>query len=749
VDTDYLNFINEWRERLAQDILNNRKDNWWVLDENGRIQLNKLRAVVQRVLDRLVVIRFAEDHLIVPPSTLHGMAELRRSNPYTFSLTQFLQQFFRRFDQDHNSALFASGLADEATFSDDVLDGLIAKLYEARYRAMTADIMGNTYEQYLGKTLVLRDNAIHTSDNLETRKKQGSYYTPQVIVRYLVDNSLGKLLSGEEADAPTAAEIKNLRIIDPACGSGGFLIYAYELLANFYRGEIARLEAARQVRYEELVAEGVTMPFDLQLQLTHFSEEIERLQHYPRFILEQHLYGVDLDPQAAEIATVNLIMWAMADQRRSDKRLPLILNQNIKVGNALIGAPPNDPRLAEHAELNTGDPVLAEGWAAQKARIEANARYLKAAPDYSRQGRGDTAAHKLFLERGYDLLKNGGRLAFVIPSGIYSDLGTKQLRQMLLDEGKINVLVSITNGVSGGSIYFSDIHRSFKITMLIAEKGLPSSEFKAIFKIDPRDVPKPDDLLEFLSDKNHLMSLKTTSLKRFSPDSLSLMEFRSTQDYEIAEKIYADWPLLGDKDIAWDIQFWREIDMTNDRRLFNQTKSGLALYEGKMIHQFDADFAKPRFWIEEPKGRKRALRSQDDNGQEIDYQRCRIGYRDIARSTDQRTIISAILPPNVFAGNTVIVETKTKATRMLYLSSVLNSFILDFIIRYKIGTHVSMFYAYQLPVPRLTAGNRYFDAIVPRATRLSCTTAVFAPLWQEVMGSSWDAKLVATDSATR
>lgn len=77
VDTDYLNFINTWRERLAQDILNNPKDNWWVLDEDGRIQLPELRAVVQRVLDRLVVVRFAEDHLIVPPGTLWGMAEMQ------------------------------------------------------------------------------------------------------------------------------------------------------------------------------------------------------------------------------------------------------------------------------------------------------------------------------------------------------------------------------------------------------------------------------------------------------------------------------------------------------------------------------------------------------------------------------------------------------------------------------------------------------------------------------------------------
>jgi hypothetical protein len=298
---------------------------------------------------------------------------------------------------------FFSGVTDE------VLSGLVQKLYEARYRALSADIMGNTYEQYLGKALVLkpvgkgmvgtlgtlgtegnseelggvptsssqfpsvpspssqfprvpssRSYEIRTADNLETRKKQGSYYTPQVIVRYLVDNSLGRYLYGTANGQPdgeplpgesrkTAEAIRSLHVIDPACGSGGFLIYAYELLANFYRSEIQRLETARHDHLQGLLARGITSPFDLQIETAQFTQQMAALQNYPHLILENHLYGVDLDPQAAEIATVNLILRAMADQPRTQKQLPLILNQNVKVGNALIGAGPTDGRLAEQA----------------------------------------------------------------------------------------------------------------------------------------------------------------------------------------------------------------------------------------------------------------------------------------------------------------------------------------------------------------------------------------------------------------
>lgn len=101
-------------------------------------------------------------------------------------------------------------------------------------------------------------------------------------------------------------------MVDPACGSGSFLIYAYGVLANFYRRESERLESERGERLGALMAAGVTTPFDREIQLAPWTAELEQLAAYPRIILGQHLYGVDLDPQAAEIATVNLMIRAMA-----------------------------------------------------------------------------------------------------------------------------------------------------------------------------------------------------------------------------------------------------------------------------------------------------------------------------------------------------------------------------------------------------------------------------------------------------
>lgn len=875
VDANYLDFINQWRQRLAQNVLDRPAYNPWAFDEAGQVKLAELRAVVQRVLDRLVVVRFAEDHLVIPAGTLYSFLEMRQRNPYTFSLSQFFQELYRRFDEYHNSALFALHPADRASFDDKVLTDLIQKLYEARYRAMTPDIMGNTYEQYLGKTLALSHRRIETVDNLETRKKQGSYYTPQVIVRYLVDNSLGRYLYGTADGQPegpplegesrkTAVAIQNLRVIDPACGSGSFLIYAYQVLADFYRREIKRLETEREARLAELMAAGQSSPFDLQIQLAPFQAELNRLRDYPRLILETHLYGVDLDPQAAEIATVNLMMRAMADQQSSQKRLPLILNQNIQVGNSLIGAGPADGRYEAHAEalaqlralrlkvahnphdpdhdadmqtigalaaevnaaldvdfaphfaemglgairpfhwavafpevfldeqgqhkgsaagfdvvvgnppweivkpelreyyaqfddqieskltreqaekriaeLNA-DPDIAAGWQAQVARIEASAAYYKQAPDFSRQGRGDTATHKLFTERGYDLLEANGRLAFVIPSGIYTDLGTKELREMLLNEGRIEYLYNFSNE----RFFFPHVDHRVKFTLLGARKGVTADGFWATFRFNPRVAVSPDNLTSFLAQQDNQVFILRESLQKFSPDSLSVMEFPSQQDANVVRKVYEDAPLLGEEIDTWNVKLNREFDMTNDRHLFN-TKSGVfAVYNGRMLHQFDAYYAPHEFWIAEDQ----VGNLKEDRKEQISHYR--VGYRRIARTTDSRTLIAAVIPQNTICDTVAIIENSEffNSFLPLYLCGVFNSLVLDYVLRQKIATTVNMFYMYQLPMPRLTVGNSYFDAIVPRAARLTCTTPAFADLWQAVMGMPWQESLAATDPGER
>ncbi|MCC7449103.1 MAG: hypothetical protein IT324_16920 [Anaerolineae bacterium] len=190
--------------------------------------------------------------------------------------------------------------------------------------------------------------------------------------------------------------------------------------------------------------------------------------------------------------------------------------------------------------------------------------------------------------------------------------------------------------------------------------------------------------------------------------------------------------------------------MTNDRDLFNTFGNGFPLYEGKMIHQYDAYYEKPRFWIDPSAGRKRILGRTADEGQKLGYQQYRLAVRAIARSTDLHTLISTVLPTNCFAGNSLLVDQAIDDPKIsLYVSAVMNSLCLDSILRLKVAANVNMFYVYQLPLPRLNPGDPYFDAIVPRAARLTCTRPEFAELWQAVMGEAWNESKGATDPAVR
>src|SRR5690606_25710237 len=129
------------------------------------------------------------------------------------------------------------------------------------------------------------------------------------------------------------------------------------------------------------------------------------------------------------------------------------------------------------------------------------------------------------------------------------------------------------------------------------QKGAQSKGFWATFRFNPRVAVAPDEFLSFLSNRDNLVYIRRDCLERFSPDSLSIMEFHSQYDVNIMEQVYQSFPLLGETlENIWNIKFTREFDITNDRHLFNVVGKGLPLYEGKLIHQFDAFYGEPKFW---------------------------------------------------------------------------------------------------------------------------------------------------------
>jgi hypothetical protein len=168
-----------------------------------------------------------------------------------------------------------------------------------------------------------------------------------------------------------------------------------------------------------------------------------------------------------------------------------------------------------------------------------------------------------------------------------------------------------------------------------------------------------------------------------------------------------------------------------------------------MIHQFTHEFAAPRYWVDEREGRQAILGRTPDEGQRLDYQTYRLGFRDVASSTNERTMIATIIPPNVFAGNTLAVSKEgMSGAEMLFVASCLSSFTFDAMIRKRVTSHCNFFYVYGMPVPRLTAGQKYFSDIVTRAAKLICTTPEFDELAQSAgLGSHADGVTDAVERA--
>ena len=391
------------------------------------------------------------------------------------------------------------------------------------------------------------------------------------------------------------------------------------------------------------------------------------------------------------------------------------------------------------AEKIMPDPELRELWLSYASSFSWCSKYFKNSPQYANQISVDADGrqiaskinlYKLFAEQCFNLLRPGGQCGIVIPSGIYTDLGAKQLRTMLFEHAQVTGLFCFENR----KMIFENVDCRFKFVVLTFEKGGTTAGFPAAFM--RHDVAELDRF-----PGQGAVDISVALVKQLSPDSLSVMEFKNDADVAICKKAL-QFPLLGeDVEGTWKVGFSQELNMTSDSHLFKTSpgRGRLPLYEGKMVWHFDHHFAEPRYWVDEKEGRAAILGRDADTGQQLDYQAFRLGFRDIASNTNERTMVSSIIPPT-FHGNKIptvrIFDESGKRfisnAEQFFLCAAWNSYVLDYLVRMKVTTTLNFFYVYQLPVPRLTAKDKAFGPIVERAARLICTTPEFDDLAKEV-----------------
>ncbi len=378
------------------------------------------------------------------------------------------------------------------------------------------------------------------------------------------------------------------------------------------------------------------------------------------------------------------------------------------------------------SRLMADTPIIAEKWAQYCDGCVEQSAYFKEPMSYDALGKGDINTFKLFLEQFFTVLSDGGRMGIVVPSSIYTDQGCQPLREMFFGRSRVEFLYCFENRWPA---VFSAVDGRFKFVTFGTRKGGSTISFKCAFmRHDPERLPGID---------THALKMSVKQVKKFSPDTLSVMEFNSQRDIDITAKIYDDWPLLGNKlKDTWNVKFNRELDMTNAVQLLTRDKRNCPLYEGKMIWQFDSFFAEPQYWADFEEAVEHATVSS--------LKIPRLAHRRISAGTNERTLVASFVPAHAVAETncTVIwIEGENAITHSSLLCGILNSFLMDFIIRNKVMGTLNMFYMESLPAPRyMHCPANYtstIDSIIARVSRLVCTEKVFSDIWTNTFASNW------------
>jgi len=452
VDDDFLATIERWRSELAKNIAL----------RNSRLSQRELNFAVQRIIDRIIFLRICEDR----GSELYGRLQGLTNGP---NIYQRLCEVFEDADGKYNSGLFHFKAEkgrheppDEITLGLDLDDKLLRDLLRGLYypespyefTVISSDILGQAYEQFLGKVIRLTEghHAV-VEDKPEVKKAGGVYYTPVYIVDYIVKQTVGKLVDGK-----TPKQVSKLRILDPACGSGSFLINAYQFLLDWHHDWYLAHKPETLVKGRNPVLVQTTAGWKLTIT--------ERKR-----ILLDNIYGVDIDPQAVEVTKLSLLLKVLEGESEqtiqpylrlfSQRALP-DLGNNIKCGNSLIGPDYyQQPHLVsltseESQQINVFDwsrefPLICSSPSSGFNAIIGNPPYIRiqgyprsqvnylTTHYYSASGNCDV--YVSFIERGFNLLSKDGRLGFIVPNKFFRTDYGEGIRRLISEKNAVTQVV--------------------------------------------------------------------------------------------------------------------------------------------------------------------------------------------------------------------------------------------------------------------------------------------------------------------
>jgi hypothetical protein len=811
--------------------------------------LDEAIEMAQRLFDRIIFIAFCEDRRLLPERIIAEAYSVAGIHAVTNPRWQSFKNLFRFIDAGneshnipkYNGGLFAPHAVDDLELPDTPWTAFFQAIGNYDFAdEVNLDVLGGLFERSITELEKLKVSGLFgdaekasqyaSMPQSAKRKQLGAYYTPTEltgpIVQYTVEELIAERFAAvavefgvaeEEArrgKAPDDARywrrclaiLRNLKIVDPACGSGAFLFQAYDVLEARYHEVIGHLEQLEEPDAKKLA------------------------QEIPTFILRENLYGVDLSPEAVEIT--QLALWIRS---ASPGQLLEKLSENIVHGNSLVhdskvhpagfdwrerfpdvflpspsgrgaggegereeagfdcvvGNPPWErmklqereffslpaPEIATAtnaakrrqlvAKLEADQPALYKSYRRALAAADSVLTYCRTSDQYPLTGKGDINTYAVFAELAYRLVAPHGRVGLLVPSGIASDMTTKDFFAAVAESNRLIRLYDFENK----KVFFPEVHASFKFSILNFG-GEQAATSKADFVFFAHGI-------EELEDRKRHIALSAADIRLLNPNTRTCPIFRTRRDAEITKAIYRRVPILidtnreGPTGNPWGIQFKRMFDQTNDAELFHEAdalkadgfklkgnrwikgkKVFLPIYEAKMLQDYDhraADVVTDRSnWVRQGQTEKRSLVGYQNPEQlamprfwvdasEVEMPEWgSVGFKDITSPTNQRTMIAACAPMAGFTNHFVIVRSELPPVRQMCLLANLNAFAYDYCTRQKIGGVTLNFFiveqvptlpadAYAKPCPwdhRTTLETW----ISQRVLKLTCTAEDMLPL---------------------
>lgn len=459
VDDDFLDSLDDLRTKLASNISK----------LNANISERDLNFAVQHIIDRIIFLRVAEDRGIEDYGSLRNACN-------NGEFYKNIVEIFKKADGKYNSGIFdfdKDKITQIIKVDNKVIKEIISDLYYPKspyeFSVISIEIIGNAYEQFLGKTITIQNgHKAKIELKPEVRKAGGVYYTPEYIVDYIVENTLGEKLKGKKPD-----DISKIKILDPACGSGSFLLGAYKYLLKHYKEYYNKHSKSKVKGSKEKV----------------LNENGELALWVKKRILQNNIFGVDIDNNAVEVTKLSLLLKCMEDETPAsiadnqslfnERALPS-LDDNIKCGNSLISS---DFYQADtlNLDIEMQYKINCFDWESEFSEIfkaggfdivignppYVFVKYVEWATNVknyfidnftitnkSNKSKANQSSkinlYTLFILQANRLLKENGSVSFIVPNGLLRTTTYDMARKFILENYHIDFIADLKDGVFEG-----------------------------------------------------------------------------------------------------------------------------------------------------------------------------------------------------------------------------------------------------------------------------------------------------------